>query len=50
MILGDEARNLILDFMPYYERTIQEYGVELFKTYYRSEELAEYIKLGKEVR
>ena len=50
MLIGDEVRNLILDFMPFEERTIQEYGVEMFSTYYRSELLEEYIKDGKEVR
>ena len=50
MMLEDEARNLMLDFMPYETRTIQEYGVRLFGTYYRSEILEEYMKVGKEVR
>ena len=50
MLIGDEVRNLILDFMPFEGRTIQEYGVEMFTTYYRSELLEEYIKVGKEVR
>lgn len=50
MLIGDEVRNLILDFMPFEERTIQEYGVEMFGTFYRSEALEEYMKIGKEVR
>lgn len=50
MMLEDEARNLVLDFMPYENRTIQEYGVQLFGTCYRSDVLGKYMKIGKEVR
>jgi hypothetical protein len=50
MLVGDEVRDLILDFMPFEMRTIQEYGVEMFSTFYRSDLLEEYIKVGKKVR
>lgn len=42
VLVGEEVRNLILDFMPYEERTIQEYGIEIFNMHYRCENLEEY--------
>ena len=50
ILIGDEARDLILDFMKFEERTIQDYGVMMFGTTYRSPVLEEYRKLGKEVK